>query len=145
MCSSDLPHNISLVANFFVWIVALAGVITAPFLALRKRKERKKIEPIFILWGSYIFSLFPFVFLVERTTFLYHYFPSLIFGIALASYIIAECIDYKSKRESYVALAVLVLGTLVFFAAVTPFVYGFDTFNEYIPDAVFDFLLIERR
>lgn len=80
---------IALAGNPVVWMGATLAVILGLAFFLRylndHRTGRKDRKEVFILLGGYLGGLFPFLFL-HRSTFLYHYFPSLLFGVGLLGY-----------------------------------------------------------
>ncbi|MCX6759726.1 MAG: phospholipid carrier-dependent glycosyltransferase [Candidatus Nealsonbacteria bacterium] len=74
--------NIYLMGNIIVWLMVAVGIIFSVCLIFVK-KYRKKLPLFFwFLLIGYFANLLPYIF-VSRVTFLYHYLPSLVFGIMI--------------------------------------------------------------
>lgn len=125
---------IILIGNPFVWFAGTAAVVMAlwkilsilwnPFV--NGQWSTVKSQPRLIFFGSYLFALLPFV-LVSRATFLYHYFPALIFSICLAALLFKDVIQKPIGQWSIVnsqKLIVIILLTLIGFALSAPYTYG---------------------
>lgn len=105
---SDFGGKIwALIGNPAVWFLAVAAVLLS---LIRFRKTSP------VLLSGYFFSLAPFIFL-SRPTFLYHYFPALIFGISLAAILIAEKLEKKW-------IVLICSATVLFFLAISPLTFG---------------------
>lgn len=74
--------NIYLIPNPVIWWLVLITVIYGLIILFFKNLRRKISSLIYLLLFGYFLNLLPFMF-VSRATFLYHYFPSLIFGILI--------------------------------------------------------------
>jgi len=105
--------NFVLIGNIFVWFLGLIAIVYAIF-----KKQH------LVLLGSYIFALVPFM-LVQRPTFLYHYFPALIFAISLAAVIISERIALLTSKERKRFLLFIGGIVILFFVIASPFTFGF--------------------
>jgi len=122
---------IALAGNPLVWIGATLAVILGLAFFLRylndHRTGRKDRREVFILLGGYLGGLFPFLFL-QRSTFLYHYFPSLLFGIGLLGYFGGKFLKAENWTDLtpkttflfFMILLVVVAG----FLYVAPVTYG---------------------
>jgi dolichyl-phosphate-mannose--protein O-mannosyl transferase len=85
---------------------------------LMRKNELDKLNSLPILGIGYVANLIPFAG-IERVTFLYHYLPSLIFSILIASVLLG-----KICRRRRLAFAVLFGLVLVGFLVVIPFTFG---------------------
>ncbi len=120
--------NIYLLGNPAVWLFVL---ISVP-LALRFFKsgdlETERRKALLMLFSGYILNLTLFL-LVDRVAFLYHYLPSLTFGIILAA-LVFESLTAKFKRDSgrlnlkKTFLAAAYLAVVIGFLVVSPLTYG---------------------
>ena len=78
--------NIYLMGNIIEWLMVIIGIIFSIFLIFVK-KYRKKLPLFFwFLLIGYFANLLPYI-AISRVTFLYHYLPSLIFGIMILAII----------------------------------------------------------
>ncbi|MDO8504238.1 MAG: phospholipid carrier-dependent glycosyltransferase [Candidatus Liptonbacteria bacterium] len=120
--------QIFLVPNYAMWWAVLLSVIVA--LAVLPRYARSHLKniknnephrperiPLLLLLG-YVFALFPHFAFVNRVAFLYHYFPSLLFGIGLLVWII------EKKSKSWLPLIIVSLFALAGFVYGAGCVYG---------------------
>ncbi len=119
-------NRITLVGNPFVWLGSTAAFIGAfAFLVSEgiKRRFNERYKLLLFLVVGYISCLVPFFTLVHRATFLYHYFPALIFAIAIMGVLIGRLIEKNdlSARLALIAVAVL---TITGFLVVAPHTYG---------------------
>ena len=124
---------IVLAGNPVPWLGALLAVLASIVLILVP-KAKRTTEPlneervVFPLLAGYVAGLLPFATIVLRSTFLYHYFPSLIFGLCLLGAGTAwglQKIRVRSGRRAAWSAGVLVVLTVVMgFASAARFVYG---------------------
>lgn len=113
-------QNLYLLGNPIVWLLVLISAFF-PIFALIIPKIRKKLpKTIFILLFAYFANLLPYIF-IGRVTFLYHYLPSLTFGIIIFS-ILADKLIVKFRLAIYLTVFIFALAA---FAAVLPLTYGF--------------------
>lgn len=119
-------HSIALIGNTFVWFTGLAMILFACARIKKFAREKATRQPVFLFLAGYIFSLIPFITIVKRTTFLYHYFPSLIFSICIAAVIIGNYADHEKPRERRQLFAGIILLALAGFIISAPFTYGFS-------------------
>jgi len=104
--------NFLLIGNAFIWLLGLAAVVYSIF-----RKQN------LVFLGSYFFALLPFA-LVQRVTFLYHYFPALIFAIILAALFISQEIIHLDKKQKNKLLLIVGSLTVLFFIISLFFNFG---------------------
>ncbi|MFA6365006.1 MAG: phospholipid carrier-dependent glycosyltransferase [Candidatus Paceibacterota bacterium] len=118
--------NMVLLGNPFVWMLGtLSVVFSLCVLALtRLRGWITQNNAKSVLLVGYFSSLLPYA-LLHRSTFLYHYFPALIFSICLASVYIQEHLETLSEKRKKRVLALIIGGTLLGFAFAAPFIYAF--------------------
>ena len=124
----DMPEGfvstILCFGNIAIWWPSAVALIALAVLWLRGVLSRKAVEdytPAIILIG-FLAQLVPWMF-IERMTFLYHYFPSLVFAILALVYFISRLRDCLGKR-AYILIALYALVVLVFFALFYPFATG---------------------
>ncbi len=109
-------EKIYLASNPVLWWTAAAAVVLALAEIFIKKK---RLEPAFyILLLAYFANLIPFIF-IERSTFLYHYMPALVFATALAGFYLAN-MRLRQKIVFIILLAAIALGFLI----MLPFSYG---------------------
>jgi len=94
--------NIYLFGNFIIWF-AIIPMIIYIFYLIKNKEKRKKVPPFFWLFFlGYFANLLPYI-LIRRATFIYHYFPSLIFGIlmlvVLYEKIISPCLEKQGLKK----------------------------------------------
>ncbi len=122
----QFANGITLTGNPFVWLASTAAVIGALLLLIKK--GLRKIfgggdKPILLLLAGYVFCMLPFFTVVHRSTFLYHYFPALLFAIALAGVFAGKLIE-KDDFASHLALGAIAILTVIGFLIVAPYTYG---------------------
>jgi len=121
--------NIQLFGNPLIWWLIC---ICVPFglFSLLVKKIRRKILPQFnFLIFGFLINLLPFI-SIERVTFLYHYLPSLIFGILILLLLlekIPQAYQFNLSPKFLIGFLFLVLIT---FVAFTPLSYGFFLTEE---------------
>jgi dolichyl-phosphate-mannose-protein mannosyltransferase len=116
---------ISLVGNPVVWGGAFALALIGIFLTARelmRHRESRTVPLMLVLW--YLTALLPFA-LVGRVTFLYHYFPALLFSICIAAILIERFLARQPKSvRAICAVAGLLLLAFGFLLS-SPYTYGF--------------------
>ena len=122
----DVGHHMFIIGNPFVWLSSTAAVIGALWILIRdgwKRRLEDGHGPLLLLLGGYIFCLLPFFTLIHRSTFLYHYFPALLFALGLAGFFIGKLIE-KDDFAARLALAAILILTIAGFIIAAPYTYG---------------------
>ena len=117
--------NIYLFANpLTAWLV-LIGVIIGT-LSIFIKNIRKKLPPLFyILLLGYFGNLLPYL-AITRVAFLYHYLPSLVFGILMLAILYEKIIAPKlSPKNDLLTYGAMLSGSLLFFILFAPLTYGF--------------------
>lgn len=119
--TQNTDSNIYLVGNVAVWL-AVFLVIAISIILLPHKFFRRKLPPIFyILLLGYFTNLLAYIF-IKRVAFLYHYFPSLIFGI-LILVILYETFIKNLKHSQFFYWPFLFL-VLICFLLILPLTYG---------------------
>jgi len=114
--------RIYLLGNPFVWWAVFLGIIIFSVSILRKLVKRdwkflkSKWIPIVFL-AAYFLNIATYIF-ISRVIFLYHYFPSLLFGIILFPFI------FESKLENRRILWGIILISAAVFVFFSPLSYG---------------------
>ena len=107
--TDTVKEGISAFGNPVVWWLGIPSVIFSLYFAILKRSKKAW----FLIIG-YLSCLLPWVF-VERTTYIYHYFPCVIFSILMTCYCINK-LDVKYKRYigGTVSVSVVILFLLFY-------------------------------
>jgi len=121
--SKGEARNIYLLGNPAIWW-AIPFVIVLSLVILFFRRLRKKIPPITYLFVfGYILNLLPYIF-ISRVAFLYHYLPSLVFGIIVFAILYDKLFENKKQAivlPVYILFLIIVFSTFIYFA---PLTYG---------------------
>jgi len=119
---NEKTANIYFLGNFLIWWQVLIGLLAAPFLLLKK-KIRKKISPLIYFLGlGFLINFLPFIF-IGRVTFLYHYLPSLIFGILILVLVCDKVLNLFDKKTYFYSLLIFIF---LSFLILSPLTYGFS-------------------
>lgn len=107
-----------------LWLGSTIAVIFAIALLWRHWRERT----LLILLGGYAASLLPFFTFVHRPTFLYHYFPALLFAFGLLAWMLSRWLGFGGiaalTRRQWFFLFIIVVLVGAGFLAVAPLTYG---------------------
>lgn len=117
-----LKMGISSFGNPALW---WTGII-ALFYTIYLWSVKKNKNALFILI-SYGSQLLPWV-LISRTTYIYHYFPSVIFVAMMVTYLFKNLINKKDKRFTYLYMAVFMLLFIMFY----PVLSGMPVSSSYV-------------
>jgi dolichyl-phosphate-mannose-protein mannosyltransferase len=120
---NEPANKLILMGNPLVWLLA-TGAVMAGLTRVRKFLKEKGSVPLILLF-SYLFSLLPYILIVRRTTFLYHYFPALIFAVLLLAVTLGDVADSLPRKNRLVLIALTAVMTVFSFLAVAPFVFGY--------------------
>lgn len=125
--TGEIPGKVAKIyflGNPIIWWLVLGSV----FITIAKllfKKERNDVKPIFyILLFAYLANLLPFI-PIKRVSFLYHYMPSVMFGILLLSFYLVEI--WRGKKEIFIALFMLIAAV---FIIILPLSYGWPMSPE---------------
>lgn len=120
--------NIHLVGNIFVWylstLATIATIVKFAIDGIKKIGLSEEYKPALILLGGYIFALVPFFTIIRRATFLYHYFPALIFAIGLAAFLIVKFLENKPRKIKIAVMSAIIILTVIGFIVSAPYTYG---------------------
>ena len=139
---------IILTGNPVIWYastlaVGVVGIMLIWWLVLRIRRSvnknsRTKTDarentgirrPLVLLFGGYIFSLLPFFTIIHRSTYLYHYFPALIFSIGILAVLISDKLkldNFDTLTPCHILLITFMFIPIIFgFVITAPSTYGF--------------------
>ncbi len=114
--------NIYLLGNPLIWWLVSFAILSSLLIIFFKR-FRKKLSPLiyFLIFG-YFLNLLPFI-SVSRVTFLYHYLPSLTFGIL----ILVTLYEKLFNKLSFSLYLGFLISVFLLFLFLSPLTYGFPT------------------
>ncbi|MDO8470167.1 MAG: phospholipid carrier-dependent glycosyltransferase [bacterium] len=118
---------IALAGNPAVWGLALGLMLASVALMRRFRDDIEKGWPLFVLIVGYLSSLLPFA-LIARSTFMYHYFPALLFSIGIAALFLKDFFDRVDPRTARAVGLILVIALLAGFWLILPYTLGLASF-----------------
>lgn len=118
--NENIKSGISSFGNPAVW---WAGAVCVFYALVKKQKDKVLIFLII----AYAAQLLPWV-LVSRTTYIYHYFPSVPFITLIITYFFKNYIHYKSKYLTYSYMAIVLLLFIIFY----PVISGADVDYNYV-------------
>ena len=122
--NGTLTENISAFGNPLVWISGLLAFFYCVYDAVCYRNK----NAIFLV-VSYLAQLLPWVF-VERTTFIYHYFPCVPFLILMIAHFIHRMYQkYKGTKAFYIGFTI---ATVLLFIMFYPAISGFPVDGDYV-------------
>lgn len=123
--------DIYLMGNIVEWLFVLAGIVFSVFAVFIKKIRGKLPYFFWFLLIGYFANLIPYI-AVSRVTFLYHYLPSLIFGImifaALCDKIFFPYLDAKWGQDKKIGLTIyssIIAAIILGFIFTAPITYGF--------------------
>lgn len=125
---------VMLVGNPAVWLLATLAAVVA-LATLFRRADRVRLHTasaadrgILILLAGWVGTLVIFALFIKRSTYLYHYFPALIFAIGIFALLFERWLGADrwgalSHKKKFVLLALFALA-LFGFLVIAPFTYG---------------------
>lgn len=116
--------QMGLVGNIFVWLSGTIATLWSIWFFIRSKFNAKEFPGLAVLLAGWVAALLPFVSIVRRTSFLYHYFPALIFSILLLAYWVGFLFTKFSPLKQKILLASIVLLTFGGFILAAPYTYG---------------------
>jgi len=111
--------DVFLLPNPIIWFSALFCVFFSILILTIKRLRKKMPKIFYLLIFGFFANLLPFIF-ITRAAFLYHYFPSLIFGILIIAVLYDTFFKTKSDLGYFGYLALVLLVFILF----SPLTYG---------------------
>ncbi len=122
--NGTLTENISAFGNPLVWISGLLAFLYCIYDAIFYSNKNASFLVI-----SYLAQLLPWVF-VERTTFIYHYFPCVPFLVLMIAHFIHRIHQkYKGTKVFYIGFAI---ATIILFIMFYPSISGFPVIGDYV-------------
>ena len=129
--------GINLIGNIFVWylstLAVLAAIVKFTKDGIKKIGLSEEYRPVLVLLGGYIIALVPFFTIIRRATFLYHYFPALVFAISLAAFMVIKFIEWLDKINpphksmwgiKIAVMSAIIILTIFGFIVSAPYTYG---------------------
>lgn len=116
--------QMGLLGNIAVWLLGTIAVLWTGWFVIRKKFRTGENKLFFVLFVGWLSALLPFVSVVKRTSFLYHYFPALFFGTLLAAYWIGVALEKTPRRHRWKIIAPLAVVVLGGFLLAAPYTYG---------------------
>lgn len=111
--------------SIFVSLYIIFNTLLNPEASFESLKN--SISLLIFLFG-YLSSLVPFS-LVPRSTFLYHYSISLMFGfLMISSYL--NILSHKYPILSYILSVLIIIGSVTSYVIYSPLIYGFELNNK---------------
>ncbi len=121
--SNGTISTISSMGNILIWWAMPFSLIYAGVKGVKEKNDKS----LFIILG-YFACLLPWA-LISRLTFIYHYYPAVIFGILAVCFVLERLAkDEKTKKFVYIYLAL----SFVVFIIYLPVIGGFSVGSEYI-------------
>ena len=119
--------SIYLMGNPVIWWLALTAVAATLLLIFSKKARAYMHGAIFLLPFGYFINLLPFMF-IKRVAFLYHYMPSMVFGIlilaAVADFFFFAARGKQTLLKNMIPASMLAL-SIIAFIFLMPISYGF--------------------
>ena len=100
--------SVNYVGNPLIWWGQIPCVLYVIYKAIRKRDKNAVFLAV-----SYFAQYIPW-FGVERCTFIYHYLPSMLFGIFMMGYCIKDLLAWKPALEKYVKIFLIAVVIMFF-------------------------------
>ena len=122
----NLRLGISAFGNPLIWWAGIPAFLCTIYLAVAHRKK----TALFVLIG-YLAQFLPWV-LVDRCTFIYHYFPSVPFVVLMLSYTFIQFKKHLTARSFYILLAAYAMLVFVLFLLFYPVLAGTPVSTDYV-------------
>jgi len=122
----DLRLGISAFGNPLVWWAGIPAFFYTLYLTIVRRKK----TAAFLVIG-YLAQYLPWV-LIDRCTFIYHYFPSVPFVVLMLSYCFMQLKKRLTARSFYVLLAAYAMSVFVLFLIFYPVLAGTPVNTEFV-------------
>jgi hypothetical protein len=120
--NDTIKTGISSFGNPAVWYAGIAAL----FYCIR-RQSKKFSFAILFLFIAYASNYLPWA-LISRTTYIYHYFPSVPFVCLMAAFMFKDWVDVRSKRLTYAYMA----ATFALFIAFYPTLSGMPVYMWFV-------------
>ena len=126
MVSESIKEGISAFGNPLVWWLGIPSFFVSLYYAIIQRNKQAG----FLVIG-YLSCLLPWVF-VERTTYIYHYFPCVVFSVLMTCFVLSQ-FEYKTKKYAGIALCT---GVLILFLMFYPVLSGASVAEVYVDEVL---------
>ena len=123
---NDTYQGISAFGNPALWYAAIPASLVTFYFAIRKKCATATFLSI-----GYLAQYVPWI-LVTRCTFLYHYFPSTPFLIAMVCLTLSRLQKAMPKKAFYILLGVYLAITIGLFIMFYPVISGMPVSGEYV-------------
>lgn len=118
--------NIYFLGNFLIYFLVFLAILLSLLTIFLKRFRKKLPFIIYLFLFGYFLNLLPFIF-ITRVVFLYHYLPSLTFGILVLTLFYDKFFQNKINFQHYYGFLFLIFLIFLFFS---PLTYGFSVPNK---------------
>ena len=119
-----LSENISAFGNPLIWIAGLLAFIYCLYDSIVNRSKNATFLVI-----SYLAQLLPWIF-VERTTFIYHYFPCVPFLILMIAHFIHKMCNKNANNKKWFIMFAIV--SVLLFIMFYPVISGYPVNGDYV-------------
>ncbi len=118
--------------NLILWLASTLAIIFGLAALVRYIKDRflgkDQRQAFFILLGGYLSVMMPFILFIHRNTYIYHYFPALIFAFGMLAWWVARALGVEEWRDitlkKGIVLGLVAAVVLIGFSVTLPLVYG---------------------
>jgi dolichyl-phosphate-mannose--protein O-mannosyl transferase len=129
-CSTYFSY-LYIIANIFVWLMILAGVLLSLALIVSRLFFGLKVVDNAKFWWISLFSGMYVAYMVSmvqisRVMYLYHYILALIFGLIATALVFDYYFQNKPKKYAIATGLIIAIGIITVFVIFAPFTYRFD-------------------
>ena len=122
----DLRLGISAFGNPLIWWAGMPAFLYTLYLAVARRKK----TAAFLVIG-YLAQYLPWI-LVDRCTFIYHYFPSVPFVVLMLGYCFMRLKKRLTARSFYILLTAYAMSAFVLFIMFYPVLAGTPVSTDFV-------------
>jgi dolichyl-phosphate-mannose--protein O-mannosyl transferase len=124
--NGGLREGISAFGNPLVWWIGIPITFVMLYLALFKKDKKAT----FLLVG-YAAQFLPWT-LISRTTYMYHYFPSVIFIVLMIAYAFQQCAEHLGKKKLIFFCSIYGAAVIALFILFYPVLSGQPVEAEFV-------------
>lgn len=124
--NGELSENISAFGNPIVWISGLFAFFYCVYDAIKNRDKNAMFLVV-----AYLAQLLPWTF-VDRTTFIYHYFPCVPFLVLMIAHFVHKSYYKNSQIKTYFIVFTII--SVLLFVMFYPVISGFPVNGDYVRD-----------
>lgn len=114
----------SLTGNPVLWLFGIASVLLTGVFLIRKKRGVLLSNAALVLTLGWVAGILPFASIVNRVSFLYHYFPPLLFSLLLAAYWLGILLERVPPRIGKWLVGGVFLFVIAGFVLALPYTYG---------------------